>query len=590
MSGSDGARAFKASVLLRGLAIAIAVAGLADPAITMSGVAHARLAVVRQDPSSVEAERVRQRLARSLGSSYDVVPDITRDTAAAIVIGSGYPDEPLRGDLPVATVTVPHDAPPAIRIVRAQLPAEVPAGTAMHIGVELEGIGVSGRTADVIVRVAGLEMGRASHRWATDRERWHADLDAVPVGDPPFVVRVEASGSNSADAVTASVNMRRSPFLVEVYEPRPSWATTFVRRALEADARFHVAGLSFSSRGISATTRDDVPLNDPDLDRFDVVIAGGLDRLSSADVRSLDRYMRRRGGAVVLVPAMRVETGAVRNLLPGGFGRAAPQTDVLERLLERPVTLATRGSVASLEVSELLVWRALPPGSDAIASTPGRDGSPVVVSMPHGEGRLLLSGAMDAWRFRAADNQAFDRFWQSTIAGLALAAPPPIELRVVPALLHPLERGEVIVRVRSREAVPVSATIDGDQPIRLSPAAEAGVFTGRFVAGGTAGRSTVRVEAGGAQPRSLSQIVLVQSDARAVEAVAAAPLSMLAASHRGVDVTPDHLADAERFVRNTVVSPPATVVRHPMRSAWWIVPFAACLSAEWWLRRRRGQR
>jgi hypothetical protein len=25
---------------------------------------------------------------------------------------------------------------------------------------------------------------------------------------------------------------------------------------------------------------------------------------------------------------------------------------------------------------------------------------------------------------------------------------------------------------------------------------------------------------------------------------------------------------------------------HPMRSPWWIVPFAACLSAEWWLRRR----
>jgi hypothetical protein len=27
---------------------------------------------------------------------------------------------------------------------------------------------------------------------------------------------------------------------------------------------------------------------------------------------------------------------------------------------------------------------------------------------------------------------------------------------------------------------------------------------------------------------------------------------------------------------------------HPMRSAWWIVPFALLLSAEWWMRRRRG--
>jgi hypothetical protein len=27
---------------------------------------------------------------------------------------------------------------------------------------------------------------------------------------------------------------------------------------------------------------------------------------------------------------------------------------------------------------------------------------------------------------------------------------------------------------------------------------------------------------------------------------------------------------------------------HPMRSAWWIIPFALALSGEWWLRRRRG--
>jgi hypothetical protein len=29
---------------------------------------------------------------------------------------------------------------------------------------------------------------------------------------------------------------------------------------------------------------------------------------------------------------------------------------------------------------------------------------------------------------------------------------------------------------------------------------------------------------------------------------------------------------------------------HPMRSWWWAVPFIACLSGEWWLRRRAGLR
>ena len=90
--------------------------------------------------------------------------------------------------------------------------------------------------------------------------------------------------------------------------------------------------------------------------------------------------------------------------------------------------------------------RALPPGADVVARVPGVDAAPVIVSMPRGDGRLLLSGAMDAWRFRAADNGAFDRFWQSTIAGLALAVPPPIAIGVEPPLLRPGERGDVTVR------------------------------------------------------------------------------------------------------------------------------------------------
>jgi hypothetical protein len=37
-------------------------------------------------------------------------------------------------------------------------------------------------------------------------------------------------------------------------------------------------------------------------------------------------------------------------------------------------------------------------------------------------------------------------------------------------------------------------------------------------------------------------------------------------------------------------APAVPVERHPMRSPWWILPFAACLGVEWWDRRRRGLR
>jgi len=65
---------------------------------------------------------------------------------------------------------------------------------------------------------------------------------------------------------------------------------------------------------------------------------------------------------------------------------------------------------------------------------------------------------------------------------------------------------------------------------------------------------------------------------------------MLASSHRGIDVAPERLADLEGLIRRTVASPRFSIARHPMRSAWWMLPFAACLSAEWWMRRRRGLR
>jgi hypothetical protein len=65
---------------------------------------------------------------------------------------------------------------------------------------------------------------------------------------------------------------------------------------------------------------------------------------------------------------------------------------------------------------------------------------------------------------------------------------------------------------------------------------------------------------------------------------------MLASTRRGIDVTPDRVADVVRFIRNNVPAPRLPRSLHPMRSTWWIVPFAACLSGEWWLRRRQGKR
>ena len=89
----------------------------------------------------------------------------------------------------------------------------------------------------------------------------------------------------------------------------------------------------------------------PGLDAFDAVIVGGLDRLSTADVHALDRFMRERGGAVVLVAGSTLR------------GRRCARSVVglrisLNALLEQPTKLTGTPPAASLRASELLVMGA----------------------------------------------------------------------------------------------------------------------------------------------------------------------------------------------------------------------------------------
>lgn len=570
-----------AAALLRTIAVAIAIAAVVDPAVKTAGAGRARLAVVTTQPASPVADRVRAQLVAALGASYDIVPQITSDSAAAIVIGDRYPDESIAADLPVATVTIAASPTPPVRIVSMSAPREVPAGTAIRVDAELEGVGAAGTSADFTVSIGGLEVGRLSHQLRDERERWRAALDVVPVGEPPWIVRAAVMqpdnfGSAATNIAHTVVGLRRDPLAVQIYEPRPSWATTFVRRALESDARFRVESLSVSSRGVAARTPGSAALSAPELDSLDVIIVGGLDRLSAAEVRALDRFMRERGGAVVLVPDARVEAGPARELM---------RLKATERLLERPATLSMKAGAAPIDASELLLFPS-PAGVEGEVVATAADGSPIVLSVPRGRGRLFISGAMDAWRYRASADRGFDRFWQAAIAALALAAPPPIDVRISPPVLRPLERGVVSVRLRS-DAAAVAGSVD-DETIRLWPESEAGAYRGIFTARKTPGRMSIEVTTEGDRPHAARDVVVQEEVEAPVRP--GVPLSLLAASHRGIDVTPERLDDLERFVRGAVNVPRAAGVTRPLRSTWWMLPFGACLSAEWWLRRRRGHR
>lgn len=571
-------------VTVRVAAIAIVVAAAVDPSIAIDTATRPRIAVVVQDGYVPDAARVRDDLRGQLGADHDVVPHLVSDAAAAIVIGDRYPSDPVPTSMQVMTVTIPQPSD-GVRIVRIAAPGEVPPATRIRVEVDVDAPSAAGRTTELRARVGGTDSSMVSHRWTRPDERWRASLDVVPVGEPPFVVRVAATtpagaGAPASSAAAVVVRRRTMPMTVEFVDARPSWASTFVRRALDADPRFRIESVNGESRGIAATTRGAVPLGDARLDRFDAVVLGGLDRLTANDVAGVQRYMRERGGAVVLLPDQRVDAGPVRPLFP----------EFTERLLERPASLVSPSGGAVLRASELLVASTPAAGANVVMRTPADQGEAVVVTIPFAAGRMLVSGAMDAWRYRATDEGAFDRFWQSTIAGLALATPAAIDVEVTPAVLRPRDAATVTARVRSGEPAAVTASFGG-QPVRLVPEAERGVYSGRLTAGESATVATLEVQAlddrGERESAVLSVPIVVDAPAPArVEP----PLSLLSASHHGLDVPPGRTSEIVDALRQSVHPTRATVHQHPMRSPWWLFPFVACLSAEWWQRRRRGLR
>ncbi|HEX7139601.1 MAG TPA: hypothetical protein VF219_17240, partial [Vicinamibacterales bacterium] len=448
--------------ILRGTAIVIAILASVDPPITLVGQVRPRLGLVVQDGPSMglpgatgltrraAAAQIVDSMKRDLGAEFDLVTGSGGDRIATIVVGDHYPGEQFPESWRVSTVTVSGGPGPNVRIAGVEAPARVPPGTAVRLVLGVEATGMTGSRSTVVVRASGAEVGRTFHDWTTDHEAWTAEAGVVPLGTPPFSfnVRVLSSSTERTDLDNvAEVAIGQTARLrVFVLEARPSWTSAFVRRALERDPRFEVAGRSQVSPRASVASGDSSPsVTSGGVDRFDafdVVIVGGLDALSADAQNALVHFASVRGGALALLPDARAWAAAVNRFLSGAV--------IAERLLERPARLTSTSRAPQLDASELLESATLPRGAIVLASNPG-SGQPIIWTSGLGDGCVLFSGAMDAWRFRATPDEGFDRFWRSTVAGLAMEVRPPVDVHLTPNRAAPGERVQVTARVRALE-------------------------------------------------------------------------------------------------------------------------------------------
>ena len=156
--------------LLRLTAVAIAVAALFDPPLTVTARQRPRLAVTLQRPGDPVSLGVRERLTRDLRADFEVSGP-NGEAAAAIVIGHEYPDRPAAFPPRTSTVTLDADSRGGTaRIAGVRAPRAVPRGTRIQLEVTLDAPAAAATTSVVAVSAGpvgypDVEVTRASHAW-----------------------------------------------------------------------------------------------------------------------------------------------------------------------------------------------------------------------------------------------------------------------------------------------------------------------------------------------------------------------------------------------------------------------------------------
>jgi hypothetical protein len=588
-----------APLTLRMISIAIAVAGIADPVLTIPGHAPRPMTITILDgPSLVlpqgpatRRERAYDAANRLRGELSDVFDTRVREQSTAadanpcpvegacLVISDGARPRRLSASGMLGAVRIGAALTPNVAIRALHLPTQTTPAAVAAVDVDLWASGMGGTNTDLLVFDGDLVVGQTSHTWpggdgvqtATVRVEWtpvQSGLREIRVAIP--AIDGEATGLDNEAHTATEVAIERYELLL--YEPRPTWTGTFVRRALEDDPRFVVRARARVANAIAVTSGAPA-LTAATLASSNVrlVVITAPEQLTASEVTTLEQFMRVRGGSVVALIDV-APTGPSQRLLP---------FTITERRENEPI------QVGALKASEFLT---LEP-RDAVTSVIAAAGnSPVMVARPFGNGRLMASALIDAWRFRG-ENDAFARFWQAALADAADAAGDVLMLDVTPRLAYRGDRLAVDIEWRPLigipDAVDVRATVvcgERRQNIRLWPSGTPGRFEGEFVATAD-GKCRVDAILNGI---TRSTALLIRDRASVIGADGDELTSAITA-HGGLVVAGGNENELVSAFRRAASPTRISTQVHPLRSPWWVVPFVACLGAEWWLRRRAGR-
>lgn len=395
--------------LLRVLALAMLVGAVTDPGcLVMRSPAVALVAGAEVAPGTLE--RLRRVIADAHPASSMLAggPDAVR-------IGVGSPRSLLDAhrERPLAVAVQTPEV--GLHVSDVVPPRLVIAGIAAGLRVRVVGDGAA-TGAEVTVRVrdattgqrVGLGRGRLDERDAA----W-LDVPLLPTAAGRWALCVEAmqmGADGAGPCETLEVQVLPPALRVEVLEARPSWSARFARLALE---RWDGATIASTVRVAPPVTVAARAAGDPPGEGdADVVMVGGLEALTAADVARLGRTARDDGGTVVLLADGPLDTSRLRALWP--YALSPVQT--------APTPLPIPVGPHAWRARE---WLAPVRGATDVEALAYLDASPpvpVVMARAIGTGRVVVVAAVDTWRWRLAEGVTFDAAWQALVLSLAADA------------------------------------------------------------------------------------------------------------------------------------------------------------------------
>jgi len=607
----------------RGLAFAIVLLAIIDPAFTMSVRSDAVVAVVAGDPGR-DGELTR-RTAELLDPSFTVVRGEFGGAAGTVLIGSAVPPDAGALAAPVFVV-MPRPPEPPLRIAGVGGAGTTSLDATSTFEVSLDLAASRADTLEVALLADGVPLDRTLLPVEAGPGRVTARLSFTPsvAGPAPLEVRARLTRSGAEAVRPLLVAVEEEPVDILFFDPRPSWMSTFVRRTLEQDARLRVTSRTMTSPGIGTTFGEAPPgiTAAGALSPFRVVLVGAPELLSQAEVSALEGFLRRRGGTVVLL--LDRPAGGPFERLAGVEDWSGTGADESAELELSPLVFGERDE-GRLIASQLLWPDALPPRARTLVSHRGAEGTPerpVIWQTPVGAGRLLVSGVLDGWRFRDPDEHAFDPFWTGLVGAAAAAVPPAVGLALRQgAGPGPGAAGQVIrmgeaatVRVvlleqslsgasgagalGAGDTVRATATarIEGtgeragsSRPLRLWPSGPPGHLEAALPSDLEAGLYRIQVDAGDHSGSMVIRVAEMEASPAPNAASGHGELVQAWAGSRGGEAVPEaRVGDLPGRLAEALGAERRRERRHPFRSAWWILPLALLLGWEWWWRRARG--